>query len=118
MKEIVKAVLIETDWGRAIRSENIPGYKGNKEFAFLDYYGNCRDFEVGREYTCEVIYKMMYPLAPDKAAKNWNTIERDSVEEIFGSEEYIKFKRNSENMIYLPDYIKNPGIQPYFRIIQ
>lgn len=96
MKTIVNAVLVATKWGYAI---NFQG-----DLTFLIYSGNRNELEIGKEYVCEIYYRLMYPKDPERQNMNWSFIESSYLDQIKNHPDFKSHK------------LKIEKVQPHFFI--
>ncbi len=72
MAPVIKAALLDTKWGPAVDFEG--------RLIFLHYLGNVKDFEIGKEYTCEIFWYIWFAQHPNGANKGWAYLESDTLE--------------------------------------
>ncbi len=107
MKTIINATLIATKWGYAIHFEG--------RLAFLEYAGNVRDFQLGKEYECEIFYRIIFlrikkvidkTTKEEREVKDWIIIDAEDLEHFQRNPDFKEFNLKISNS-YPNFYIKN-----------
>jgi hypothetical protein len=121
MEEIIEETILQTKWGLAIPTKNIERYSGKRDFAFLSYSGNHKDFEIGKKYDCGVFYQLNYVTSPDISAHHWKEIKGKSVENVLNKKCFLEFhkpkkKFEFDNFFDLKKYLyeSNQNFPDYF----